>query len=86
MTVIALHKDTVLPGEPNPSLIEALRLLLARAERGDVLSVACAEVKKDGTWRTWWDRVDGQGSELMAAATILSHRLVAASVGTGDPA
>lgn len=60
--------------DPNGNVVAMLEGLLARARAGDVVAVAYACVRPDGTTGTAYE--DGvMGIPLVAAAAILAHRI-----------
>lgn len=76
-----VHKLTgqPLPGEVNADLINALRDILARAERGEITSAAwvhCSGPVND-TVATGWEGAGGSSFALHSGITTLCHRFTA---------
>ena len=73
-----VHKLTghVLPGEANADLVEALRDLLARAERGEIVAMAWAHYSGavNDTVGTGWEGSGGTSFALHSAIAMLNHR------------
>ena len=73
-----VHKLTScpIPGEVNEALAEALRDLLARVERGEIVSMAWAHYT--GTPAdiigTGWEAAGGTGFQTHSAIATLAHR------------
>jgi len=40
--------------KPNEAVVDALKHLLAIAERGELTAFAYATVRRDGSFQTWW--------------------------------
>lgn len=71
--VIALG-STVLPGEPNPEIIEDLEGLLERARSGELRALAYTTLGAQNTIGTGWAGSDGSRYPLGAAIGMLFHR------------
>ena len=77
MTVVAF-KDSTIPGEPNLSLVDELKQLLADAESGNIRAMAYCTLRTDGSKETGWDGGYGTQDGLSACISILNHRYAAA--------
>jgi hypothetical protein len=70
-----IHKltDRLLPGEPDSELVEALRDLLARAERGEISGLAWAACTPNDDAFSGWQGAGGTtfalGASIMALQT-----------------
>ena len=73
-----IHKLTgcALPGEVNEDLVAALRDLLARAERGEIVSAAWAHYSGtvNDVTATGWEAMGGTMFQLHSAISMLSFR------------
>jgi hypothetical protein len=74
--VISLRGD-VPPGEAVPDIVQALRDLTERAERGEIHGFAFAMSRADGQVEHGWETAYGQGFRTAAAIMALQHRFAA---------
>lgn len=70
--------------EPNASVLDNLRHVLERAERGEMVNVAIAYVTTDGATGEGWAAGPHSGA-LLSAVTILQHRLCMSHVNRSEP-
>ena len=71
-----VHKLTerLLPGEADPELVEALRDLLARAERGEINGLAWAGCSPSDSTFNGWQGAGGTMFHIAAAILCLQSR------------
>lgn len=66
----------VVPGQPNPAVVELLEEALAMANRGEIVSVGLVRLDAHGCANTSWAH-QSQYFALMGAVQVLMHRLLA---------
>lgn len=73
-----IHRLTghVFAGESNPELIDALEILLDKAKKGEIVSMAWAHYsgRANDTVGTAWEVSGGTSFEISAAISLLSAR------------
>lgn len=74
-----IHKLTehALPGEVDAELVDAIRDLLGRAERGEITAAAWATVSPNGDTLSGWEGMAGTLHPLAAAIMCLQWRFAA---------
>lgn len=72
-------------GKPDPELVEELRDILARAERGEIAAYAIATVSPGHELITKWYGGHGTRCYLGHCISVLHHRYVAADLERGVP-
>lgn len=75
MTNVTTIKGNVLPGTPNPRVIELLEQQLEAARRGEVSGVAIATLSPDGCAGALWAHQSDYFS-LIGAVARLQYRLL----------
>lgn len=75
--VVRFNDDVTLPGQIDQDIVELLREMLAEAERGEILALACATLDVGGSaksrWR--WTACSTNGFALMGVVSRLLYRL-----------
>lgn len=66
----------VVPGQPNPEVVELLEEALEMAKRGEINSVGIVRLDAEGCANTAWTH-KSQYFALMGAVSLLHHRLLA---------
>ena len=74
--VVALPGSNV-PGEPDAKVVELMRALYEKAQKGILRSVAVAYVRDDEAISLAWEGPDGTLHPLLAAVHLLDMDLVA---------
>jgi hypothetical protein len=76
--VVLLSRTSRAGGEPVEAVIEDLRTLLARAERGEILGMAWGYVDGAGFATTGWQTGAALSATLVASIDLLHHKMLAA--------
>jgi hypothetical protein len=75
--VYALGRVADLNGAPIENVVTELRVLLGRAERGEVVGFAYAYVDGGGFTNTGWEIGTSEAAKLCAAVGLLSYKVFA---------
>lgn len=76
MTNVKPINGSVVPGQPNPAVVDLLEEALGMARRGEIVSVGLVRLDAQGTANTAWTH-QSQYFALMGAVQVLMHRLLA---------
>ncbi len=75
--VTPLRPDIPLPGQRGEQLVEFLRVILARAERGEIKCLAAVYERGNGGITTCWGG-EHQGTQLLGLTAALHSHAIAA--------
>jgi hypothetical protein len=76
--VVALGRVVIANGEPVAEVVADIRLLLARAERGEVRGIAWGYVDGAGFATTGWQTGTADSATLCASIALLNHKMLTA--------
>lgn len=77
MSKVVPFSGSIVPGEPDPDIIEVVEDLLDEAKSGKLRGIAFGAVKTGNALSTGWVGSDGTRDSLSTSVTLLHHRFVA---------
>lgn len=85
--VVSLRAVEPTKPEPVAEVVEALKALLTMAERGEIVAVGYAMVRRDDSFQTWWSGANNTNFSLCTGIARLNWRYQAeafSEVGTSN--
>lgn len=76
--VLRPERAPILPHQPVEDVVEVLRDLLARAERGDLTGIIYGTINANGEQGTGWTGGSGTRHSLSSCLMMVSHRYTSA--------